>query len=344
MTSARARFLFAMGFLATTATLAPASGQGLDVAIVAAASLNGVTDCRMTDPQARLLSTGLFDSVDLIDTVVATPTLAELLAYDAVLSWTNVAPADNETWGEVMADYVDAGGGVVTALFANTSTDPSRSLGGRWRVGYEVILPLTDGSVTGSSGLGDHDSEHPIFAGVTTFDGGTSSFRPLGFAVAPGTEIVARWIDTRILVATLPTRPGRVDLGLYPPSSDCFPGFQDPTTDGAWLMANALVYVSDPPSDTEFVRGDCSDDGSIDLADVIFLLGILFPLAGPPSAPACTDACDTNDDATIDLSDAIALLGSLFGSVTNPLPPPNVCGPDPSARDPLHCDGALSCP
>lgn len=84
-----------------------------------------------------------------------------------------------------------------------------------------------------------------------------------------------------------------------------------------------------------FIRGDTNSDGTINIADGIYLLGILFPQIGtPPDTFACEDAADTNNDGTINIADVISLLSSLFGSPTFPLPPPNLstgCGIDSGA-------------
>ena len=79
--------------------------------------------------------------------------------------------------------------------------------------------------------------------GVASFDGGTSSFRPTGTLLTGGSNLIAEWSDGMVLAAE--GLPGRVDLGMYPPSSDCSSSFWDPTTDGAMLMANALVYAAE---------------------------------------------------------------------------------------------------
>jgi len=46
-----------------------------------------------------------------------TPSLAELMAYDAIFVWGS-ASLSGDLFGDVLADYVDAGGGVVIAVFA----------------------------------------------------------------------------------------------------------------------------------------------------------------------------------------------------------------------------------
>src|SRR5690606_25899803 len=94
--------------------------------------------------QQKLMSTGYFESVDILDVAVHaayTPTLGELMQYDAILTFSNGTYADATTLGNNLADYVDAGGGVVVANYAVSSTGANRRLEGRWRVGgdYEII-------------------------------------------------------------------------------------------------------------------------------------------------------------------------------------------------------------
>lgn len=107
--------------------------------------------------------------------------------------------------------------------------------------------------------------------------------------------------------------------------------------------ADGEVLVVLPPT-PQFRRGDCNDDGAINLADVIFYLSIIFP-TGTPSVPTCDDACDGNDDGTLNLADAITILGALFGSPIVPLSAPYPdCGFDPTPMMTLNCAPALSCP
>ena len=66
--------------------VAQTSPAQLRVALVAAESSS--TACAFTDPQTRLLATNLFSVVDIVNTTAAgggTPTLAQLLTYDAVM-------------------------------------------------------------------------------------------------------------------------------------------------------------------------------------------------------------------------------------------------------------------
>jgi hypothetical protein len=221
------------------------SAQGLNVAIVAAAS-SSTTAGQFTDPQSKLMGTGRFNSVSIINASLTTPTLADLQQYHSVMVWSNVNFQDSVALGNVLADYVDAGGGVVVAIFANTTTTANRWLGGRWVNGYEVI-PSRGGTTSGTAAsLGNIlVPGHPLMNGVNTFHGGTSSFRPTNTTVTAGSTKIAQWSDGRTLVAVGSTHR-RVDLGMYPPSAHVSAGWWDPNTDGAILMANALEYAAVP--------------------------------------------------------------------------------------------------
>jgi hypothetical protein len=221
---------------------APLTAQ-IRVALCGAASTTN-TACQWTSPQTALQATGLFAVVDIINVTTTgggTPTLQQLLQYDALLCYTNSTPANNATWGDVLADYVDAGGGVVVAVFANSTTSAGRNIGGRWQAGYEVILDQ-GGNASGSGAtLGTVlVPGHPVMAGVTSFLGGTVGSRPAATALEVGAFVVAQWSDGKILVAQ-GANPRRVDLGFYPPQASCSQSGW--TTGGDQLMANALLAV-----------------------------------------------------------------------------------------------------
>ena len=208
--------------------------------LIAAAATTIITDCRFVDVQTKLMGTGFFSSVDVFNANAGTPTLAQLQAYDAVLTWSNSPWSNATAMGDVLADYVDAGGGVVVGTFANASI----RLAGRWINGnYEAIIGGS-GQTQGAAFLGTvHVPAHPIMDGVGTFNGGSSSFRPTATALNPGAISIAEWSDGRVLVAE--NANGQVvDLAMYPPSSDCRSDFWASGTDGARLMANALLYVA----------------------------------------------------------------------------------------------------
>lgn len=226
-----------------------AQGGGLNIAIVASAA-NDVSAPWFTDPQARLASSGAFASVTVINAGAVTPTLAELRLYDAVLVWSNMPYDDPTALGDNLADYVDGGGSVVVAVFANSSASAGRGLTGRWQAeGYEVI-PTAGGTTTGSATRGTvDDPDHPIMAGVSSFAGGSSSFRPTATDLSAGALRIAAWDDGKTLVAIRYDKAGqRVDLGFYPPSDAVQSDFWDSTTNGDELLVNAVRYAARPPA------------------------------------------------------------------------------------------------
>ncbi|MGE3966025.1 MAG: DNRLRE domain-containing protein [Planctomycetota bacterium] len=105
-----------------------------------------------------------------------------------------------------------------------------------------------------------------------------------------------------------------------------------------------LVITFTPPAGfSDFVRGDCNLDGSINIADPISLLSFLFPASGTPTPPGCLDACDANDDEQLNVADAVRLIDALFGTPASPLPPPAACAGDPGGAA-LDCQIAPNCP
>ena len=73
---------------------APAVAAGAPSVAIVAAAANDVLAPWFTDPQSRLVASGAFATVDVINANVATPTDVELSAYDAVLVWSNLGFAD----------------------------------------------------------------------------------------------------------------------------------------------------------------------------------------------------------------------------------------------------------
>ena len=194
---------------------------------------------RLTDVQSKLNGTGLFTQVDIHDVSTYTPTLAELQQYSAVLVFRNSNFSDNTALGDVLADYADAGGGVVVATFAfNSGTLSGRIVSG----GY---LPFTQGSQTSGTPLTliPDVPAHPILAGVNSFNGGSNSFHDT-ISLTAGAFQVAHWSNDVPLVATKQPTTGKiVGLNFYPPSSDYASGDWVATTDGARLMGNSLAWA-----------------------------------------------------------------------------------------------------
>ncbi len=90
-----------------------------------------------------------------------------------------------------------------------------------------------------------------------------------------------------------------------------------------------------------FLRGDCNDDGDVNLADAQCTLNWLF--AGPPK-PGCIAALNTNGDEDVNIGDPVFLLNFLFAGGPAPVAPFPDCGPGTLPADeqlgcvnPPHC-------
>lgn len=184
----------------------------------------------------------------------------------------------------------------------------------------------------------NQDNLNPAFFGGNEF---TDQLVVSSGTDQPGGSIIEPvWSNADVgapYVVTLAKDPG-TDFGKVLSSSFEFGGFGDNQNT---LMQRYIGFFGSSTGAPEFRRGDCNADGSFNIADAIFALGILFPGGGTPPTPLCVDSCDANDDGNLNIADAIAQLGVLFPSTSPPptLPAPgsSTCGPDPT-MDALTCD------
>ena len=86
----------------------------------------------------------------------------------------------------------------------------------------------------------------------------------------------------------------------------------------------------------QFLRADCNNDGTVNIADGVYGINYLFQ-GGPD--PVCDDACDSNDDGSIDAADMIYIFNYRFLEGPAPLAPFPAADLDPTAGDGLGCDG-----
>lgn len=85
--------------------------------------------------------------------------------------------------------------------------------------------------------------------------------------------------------------------------------------------------------DATFRRGDSNMDGTVNIADPVSALAVLF--RGAPM-PYCPDAADANDDGQLDISDPVSMLRSLFMG-TGLLPAPSLAAGFDATGDQLFC-------
>ncbi|MCX6843757.1 MAG: T9SS type A sorting domain-containing protein [candidate division WOR-3 bacterium] len=168
------------------------------------------------------------DSVTLLNVVNYTPSLNELQAYNAVGAMSNYRYADPTGFGNVLADYVDAGGGVVIGMFSFVS---GWEMGGRIMTG--ACATISVGHVAGGTQLGWHNSAHPIMSGVTAVgEIYTVNSTFVG-------ESVAAWQNGSAYVG-VSSNQKVVGLNQYPGSHSY------PERSGDWVLVwhNSFMYVA----------------------------------------------------------------------------------------------------
>eukprot|EP01133_Synstelium_polycarpum_P020358 gene20358-24423_t len=188
--------------------------------------------------------------VDSFYTQKRIPTLDELQKYTGVLvySYNSSAFQDGQLMGDVLADYVDNGGGVVVTVFTNCNNLRNGFLKGRFcDQNYHPINPARQHDTNGKKPLTlgkVHHPGHPIMNGVKSLEGGRSSFFCPG-SLHPEAKLVAEWSNNMPLIVDLTKNKGKVvALNFFPPSSDTGDArFWSANTDGSLMMANALAYV-----------------------------------------------------------------------------------------------------
>ena len=149
--------------------------------------------------QQTLLAYGDLGAVDLFDARSTTPALQQLEAYAAVVVWSNYYFANPTAIGDVLADYVDAGGKVIDLMGA---LEPMYGYQGRFRTGHYSAIELSGLSLA-TSCLGTYDNLHPIMAGVTSV---CDFYRGINSTLTTGSHEVARWQDDELFVGVKENR------------------------------------------------------------------------------------------------------------------------------------------
>lgn len=235
--------LLAIGFVSSSVGASP---QGLPRVAIAAAAASSLSACPFTDLQSKLQLTGRFAAVDLIDVVSATPPLSVLDDYAAVITWGDTQYDDNVAMGDVLSTYVDQGGGVVVAGFANMTSIAGVFLAGRWLTGAYEVIEHTSGLQSGPASLGAVlEPSHPVARDVNTLSGALVArpFLTANWALNQG-RVLMEWNDGRMLAAVSNVHPKRVDLGLVPVSTACTNNYIEASSDLVTLVANALEFAS----------------------------------------------------------------------------------------------------
>ncbi len=191
--------------------------------------------------KAALASTPALSGATIgsFDTTSATPTLSLLEGYTAVLNWTDATPTNPTGLGNVLANYVDAGGRVVMATYSFSSTWAVQ--GGIATHGYDPFQVLAPGSGFGGASTTTHsltsyNSGSDIFTGVS----GTPSYWTNSNYTNPTLDSGATLLGTDNFgnnVVAVNSSTNVVGISIYPGV------FGTSTTDTRIydIVANALV-------------------------------------------------------------------------------------------------------
>ena len=165
------------------------------------------------------------------------PDITQLMQYNAGLVWANYVLGSAP--GDLISDYVDAGGGVVIMCAADTNP---WALTGRYVSTGKNLLPHDVSPYGAPAELGEIlIPNHPIIQGVTKFI--NYCYRNIVSYTVNGGIIVAKYTSGDVLVAVSPS--GKVvSLNFFPGSADVVYDSWDSSTDGALLMHNALLFVA----------------------------------------------------------------------------------------------------
>lgn len=158
----------------------------LKVLLLHAANVSEIRDLLLEFPDMSV--------VDEFEGGDATPDLATLTPYHAVILIANFPYSDPVAVGDVLADYVDGGGAVIMTI---ASFIDGWDVRGRFFSGGYYPFTLGYGPI-GYAELSDFDPTHPIMRGASSAWGDLLA----GTTLAPGAKWVADWDNGNPFVAT----------------------------------------------------------------------------------------------------------------------------------------------
>ena len=172
----------------------------------------------------------------------ATPTLGTLTPHDVVLVFSENVFDDRVALGNVLADYVDGGGRVVTGAFCYSDPASNYALAGRFTTSSYMPALASNAAVT----LGDFDVSsiaipiHAIFhgLGVEDFSFWSNSFHKEPGLTSWGTLLATDTNGSKLVMIN--TDETVISLGIFPLFQ-----FDARGSDGVRrLIANSLAYLA----------------------------------------------------------------------------------------------------
>jgi hypothetical protein len=302
-----------------TATLTVNSPQKA-VEIVGAPALSSW----LSDVQAKLVATGDFSRVDTFNASSGTPTLSNLESYAAVLVFSDAGFQNSTQLGNNLDAYMQADGGVVTAVFTNTdngfgllsssfANDFAFSPSGSQLQGTELTL----GTV--------HNTSSPLVAGVTSFDGGSSSYHGSATLLSGSVDVADYNNGTPLIVSRVVYGYRTVGLNFYPVSNTERSDFWLSNTSGATIMADALENVGSTALAPAGVAGAAINMALSDPSGGAAVTTFTETITGIPSGWALnggtnlgngTWTVQTSNPAALTITPAISFVGAVQVTVT----------------------------
>jgi len=178
-------------------------------------------------------------TVDYYDGRNGTPSLSLLEEYDGVVVWSNYVFYDIVAIGDVLADYLDAGGAVVMSHF---------SFGAAWNIAGRIMSEYSP-FATGPAHyeirtLGESDIGHQIMYGIE----GLTEYFTADVTLQNSPIVVASYTDGTPLVAYNPIN-NLVTINCYVGDYRQFTG------DVIDLFHNAVIFATDGPAEVLLVEG-----------------------------------------------------------------------------------------
>lgn len=203
-----------------------------------------------------------------------TPTWADIKDYSNIIIYSNgyygYGFQNSASLGNLMADYVDAGGGLVIGMCL-VGNSGSYNLGGRFASGgYNVMTPGSFHYYSGNSGYTITAANHPVMAGVSSLNWGYWGYTYISNqpSLPAGSKSIATFNYNGYQMAAEKTVSGvaTVALNFYPLAYNTLGvGYMG---DGDKLIRNALMYTGMKPISLSV---DISDNGVVEYTNASIL-------------------------------------------------------------------------
>ena len=230
-------------------------------------------------------------NIDYIAPLDQVTSIDDILPFDVVILFSIDSLASETTLGDILATFIDLGGGVVEMYYA---TDGANTIGGNFATYQPYSSTSHPDPVPGNSyyNMTKLIPDHPLLNGVNTFGGGTLSLRGNIEVNSIGVN-VATWNDEYatplVLYANYP-KANLVVLNFYPVDNylSFNAGYWDYFTDGVTLIQNAIYYSSNRCYSSYDCNGDITD-GCNFLTEVEHCGACNTPCITPNAYPTCVD-------------------------------------------------------